>query len=212
MSDFAPIAQLASAPNMVLVHPSVPAASVRDLTRLARARPGELTYASGGNGSSTHLATELFKMLTRVEILHIPYKGGGPALIDLLGGQVSMYFGSLPASMPHVRGGKLRALAVTGSARATIIPNLPTVAEAGVPGYEYTGWYGMLAPAGTPPEIVGRLNAGINKILKDAGVREKLSGDGAEPVGGTPEQFLAHLKSEIAKWSKVVKHARMRIG
>lgn len=211
IADFAPIAQLASAPNIVLVHPSVPVSTVRELVVLARARPGELSYASGGNGSSTHLATELLKMLAKIDILHVSYGGGGPALIALIGGQVSMYFASLPASLPHVRSGKLKALAVTSAARARIVPELPTVAEAGVPGYEYTGWYGMLAPAGTPAEIITRLNAEINTLLNAASVREKFAGDGAEPVGGTPDQFLVHLKSEIAKWAQVIKHAHLRI-
>jgi tripartite-type tricarboxylate transporter receptor subunit TctC len=210
LTGFAPIVQLASAPNIVLVHPSVPAATMRDLLALARARPGALTYASSGNGSSTHLATELLKMLAHIDLLHVSYGGGGTALIALLGGQVSMYFASLPASLPHVRARKLRGLAVTSALRASIVAELPTVAESGVPGYEYTGWYGMLAPAGTPADIVARLNASINTLLGSAGVREKFAGDGAEPVGGTPEQFHAHLKAEIAKWARVVQHAKLR--
>jgi tripartite-type tricarboxylate transporter receptor subunit TctC len=210
IADFAPIVHIASAPNVVLVHPSLPVKSIGEFTRLARQHPGQLSYASGGNGSSTHLAAELFKMLAKVDLLHVPYKGGGLALSDLLGGQVSMYIASLPAAMPHVRSHKVKGLAVTSTARANALPDMPTVAEAGVPGYEYVGWYGMLAPAGTPPAVVDRLNAETNKILRQPAIVEKLAADGAQPVGGTPAQFGDHIKNEIAKWAKVVKHARMR--
>jgi tripartite-type tricarboxylate transporter receptor subunit TctC len=208
--DFAPIVHIASAPNVVLVHPSLPVKSVGEFTQLARQHPGQLSYASGGNGSSTHLAAELFKMLAKVELLHVPYKGGGLALSDLLGGQVSMYIASLPAAMPHVRSRKLKGLAVTSTARANALPDMPTVVEAGVPGYEYVGWYGMLAPAGTPPAVIERLNAETNKVLRQPTIVEKLGADGAQPVGGTPAQFGDHIRSEIAKWAKVVKYAHMR--
>ncbi|MGZ5092273.1 MAG: tripartite tricarboxylate transporter substrate binding protein [Burkholderiales bacterium] len=210
IADFAPIVHIASAPNVVLVHPSLPVKTIGEFTRLALQHPGQLSYASSGNGSSTHLAAELFKMLAKVDLLHVPYKGGGLALTDLLGGQVSMYIASLPAAMPHVRSGKLKGLAVTSTARANALPDMPTVAEAGVPGYEYVGWYGMLAPAGTPAAIIDRLNAETNKILRQPPVVEKLAADGAQPVGGTPGQFGEHIRNEIAKWAKVVMHARMR--
>jgi tripartite-type tricarboxylate transporter receptor subunit TctC len=209
VTDFAHIVQIASAPNVVLVHPSVPAKTSADLVKLAKAKPGSLAFASSGNGSSTHLATELFKMLAKIEMLHVPYKGGGPALIDLLGGQVSMYFGSLPASMPHLRSGRLRGLGVTSKVRAATLPDMPTVAESGVPGYEYVGWYGLLAPAGTPAAVVTRLNAEVNKILKTPAFAEKLAADGAEPVGGSPEDFANFVRSEITKWGSVVKHAKV---
>ncbi len=209
--DFAPIIHLASAPNVVLVHPSLPVKTIGEFTRLARQHPGQLSYASSGNGSSTHLAAELFKMLAKIELLHVPYKGGGPALIDLLGGQVSMYIGSLPASLPHVRSRKLKGLAVTSAARANALPDVPTVIEAGVAGYEYVGWYGLLAPAGTPAAVIERLNGETNKILRQAAIVEKLASDGAQPVGGTPAQFADHIKHEISKWASVVKFARMRV-
>lgn len=210
VGDFAPIIHLASAPNVVLVHPSLPVKTIGEFTRLARQHPGELSYASSGNGSSTHLAAELFKMLAKVDLLHVPYKGGGPALINLLGGQVSMYIGSLPASLPHVRSQKLRGLAVTSAARATALPDVPTAIEAGVAGYEYVGWYGLLAPAGTPAAVIERLNVETNKILRQAAIVEKLAADGAQPVGGTPAQFADHIKNEISKWASVVKYSRMR--
>ena len=211
VGDFAPIIQLASAPNIVLVHPSLPVQTIGEFTRLARQHPGQLSYASSGNGSSTHLAAELFKMLAKIDLLHVPYKGGGPALIDLLGGQVSMYIGSLPASLPHVRSHKLKGLAVTSAARANALPDMPTVIEAGVAGYEYVGWYGLLAPAGTPAAVIELLNGETNKILRQAAIVEKLAADGAQPVGGTPAQFADHIRTEISKWASVVKYARMRV-
>ena len=205
--DFAPIVLIASAANVVLVHPSVPARSIADLVKLARARPTELSYASSGSGSSTHLATELFKMLAKIDVLHVPYKGGGPALVDLIAGQVSMYFASLPAAGPHLKSGRVRALAVTGKQRVSTLNDLPTVHESGVPGYEYIGWYGLLAPAATPAAIVARLNTESNRFIKTRDFSERIASDGAEPAGGAPEVFAALIRSEIAKWAAVVKHA-----
>jgi tripartite-type tricarboxylate transporter receptor subunit TctC len=205
--DFAPIVHIASAPNVVLVHPSVPARSAANLVKLARAQPGLLSYASSGAGSSTHLATELFKMLARIDLLHVPYKGGGPALTDLIGGQVSMYFASLPAAGPHLKSRRVRALAVTGKQRVVTLPDTPTVHESGVPGYEYIGWYGLLAPAATPAAIVARLNNEANKFIKTREFAERIAADGAEPAGGTPEAFAALVHTEIAKWAAVVRHA-----
>lgn len=210
VKDFAPVAHLTSSPYIVLVHPSIPVRSIKELIVLAKTRPGELTYASAGKGSSTHLATEFFRMLAQVDILHIPYKGGAPALTDLLRGEVALNVASLPIAIPHVRAGKLKPLAVTGSTRARIMPELPTVAEAGVADYEFSGWYGMLAPVGTRPEIVTRLNADVIRVLNLPEVRERLASDGSEAVGGTPEQFGTHLRNEIAKWAKVVAHLGMR--
>ncbi len=211
VDDFSPIVHLASAPNVVLVHPSLPVKTIGEFTRLARQHPGQLSYASSGNGSSTHLAAELFKMLAKIDLLHVPYKGGGPALTDLLGGQVSMYIGSLPASLPHVRSRKLKGLAVTSAARANALLDVPAVIEAGITGYEYVGWYGLLAPAGTPAAVIERLNVETNKILRQSAVVEKLAADGAEPVGGTPAQFADHIRNEISKWARVVKHALTRV-
>jgi tripartite-type tricarboxylate transporter receptor subunit TctC len=209
VTAFAPIIHIASAPNVVLVHPSLPANSIGEFIAYARKNPGTVTYASSGNGSSTHLAAEQFKMLANVELLHVPYKGGGPALVDLLGGHVSMYIGSLPAAIPHLRGQKLKGLGITSSKRAIELPELPTVIEGGIAGYEYVGWYGLLATAGTPPAVIDRLNAEVNKILKEPAILEKLAGDGAQPIGGTPAQFDAHIKKEISKWASVIKHAKI---
>ncbi len=205
--DFAPVVQIASAPNVVLTHPSVPARNVAELVKLARARPGELSYASSGSGSSTHLATELFKMLSKTEVLHVPYKGGGPALVDLIGGQVSMYFSSLPAAGPHLNSGRVRALAVTGKQRVSTLPAIATVHESGVPGYAYIGWYGLLAPVATPAAIVARLNSEANKFIKTREFADRVAADGAEPAGGTPDAFAAFIRTEIVKWAAVVKHA-----
>ena len=205
--DLAPIVHIASAANIVLTHPSVPARTVADLVKLARAQPGELSYASSGSGSSTHLATELFIMLAKINLLHVPYKGGGPALTDLIGGQVSMYFASLPAAGPHLKSGRLRALAVTGKQRVVTLPEVPTVNETGVPGYEYVGWYGLLAPAATPATVMARLNAEVNKFISTKGFADRISADGAEPAGGTAQAFGSFIHSEIAKWAAVVKHA-----
>ena len=205
--DLTPIVQLASAANIVLTHPSVPVRNAAALVTLARARPGELSYASSGSGSSTHLATELFKMLAKIDLLHVPYKGGGPALTDLIGGQVSMYFASLPAAGPHLKSGRVRALAVTGQQRVAALPEVATVNESGVPGYEYIGWYGLLAPAATPAAVIARLNAESNKFIKTREFSERISADGADPAGGTPEAFGALIRAEITKWAAVVKHA-----
>ncbi len=206
---FAPIIHIASAPNVVLVNPSMPANNIGEFIAHIRRSPNKLSYASSGNGSSTHLATELFMMLANVDMLHVPYKGGGPALADLLGGHVSMYIGSLPASIPLIRSQKLKGLGVTSAQRAGELPDIPTVVESGVPGYEYVGWYGLLAPAGTPPAIVERLNTEVNKILKEPAILEKFAGDGAKPIGGTPADFEALIKKETSKWAAVIKHAKI---
>jgi tripartite-type tricarboxylate transporter receptor subunit TctC len=209
-NDFAAVIQFASAPNVMVVHPSVPARSVRELIALARSRKGEVNYASGGTGSSTHLAVELFEMLTGIELVHIPYKGGQATMVDLLSGQVFMYIGSLPATLPHVQGKRLRGLAVTSARRVPLLAELPTVAEAGVEGYEYVGWYGMLAPAGTRTGIITRLNTDSNRVLGLPDVRDRFAAVGAETVGGSPEQFDLLLKAEMAKWAKVAAHAGIR--
>ncbi|MCC7081049.1 MAG: tripartite tricarboxylate transporter substrate binding protein [Burkholderiales bacterium] len=208
--DFAPIIHLASAPNVIVVHPSVPARSLRELLELAGKRRGEVNYASGGTGSSTHLAVELLAMQTGVQFIHIPYKGGQATMTDLLTGQVFMYIGSLPATLPHVKAQRLRGLAVTSTTRLAVLPELPPAAEAGVPGYEYVGWYGMLAPAGVRRELITRLNADMDRVLQLADVRERFEAQGATTVGGTPEQFARLLTAETAKWAKAAAHAGLR--
>jgi tripartite-type tricarboxylate transporter receptor subunit TctC len=211
MKDFAPVTLVAEVPNMLVVHPSVPAKSVQELLALAKAKPGSLTFASSGNGSSIHLSGELFKSLAGVDMLHIPYKGSSPAVSDLLGGQVNMMFDNMPSSLPHVKAGKLRALAVTSAKRSPAMPDLPTLAETGITGYDAAAWFGVLAPAGTPPDVIKKLNTEIVKVLNMPEVAARLSVQGAVPTTNTPEQFAAYIKSETAKWAKVVKASGAQI-
>ncbi|MDP2240394.1 MAG: tripartite tricarboxylate transporter substrate binding protein [Burkholderiales bacterium] len=207
--DFAPVGLVMTGQYVLVAHPSLPAKSVKELVALARARPGQLNYASAGNGNATHLAGELLKSLARIDIVHVAYKGSGPALVDLISGQVHFMFPNLVNSLPHIASGRLRALAVTGAKRATAAPHIPTLIEAGVPGYTVMSWYGLLAPAGTPQAVVGRLNSELVKVLRSPDVKERLAGQGADPAEGTPEEFSAFLKEEIAKWGKVVKAANI---
>jgi tripartite-type tricarboxylate transporter receptor subunit TctC len=208
--DFAPITQAISVPNILVVHPSVSATSVRELIQLAKAKPGELRFASAGIGSTGHLGAELLNWTAGVKMTHVPYKGGAPALVDLLGGQVEVLFSLAVAAMPHVKGGKVRALAVTSSKRSAVAPELPTVAESGFPGYEVTGWFGVLAPSGTPRTIVDKLNVAIVGLLSSREVQERLVNLGADPAPGTPQQFAAHIKSESQKWGRFIKEAGIR--
>ena len=208
--EFAPITQLAASPLLVLVHPSLPATSIKELIALAKARPGQINYASSGNGSPPHLATEHFKTMAKVNMVHIPYKGGGPAMVDLLAGHVSIYFNAILQALPYAKGGKLRPLAVTSPKRFPSVPQIPTIAEAGVAGYEMTNWYGLLAPASTPKEIVARVNAEVAKLLKHPDVRDRLAADGAIVVASTPEEFAAFLRQEMAKFAKIVEASGMR--
>jgi len=209
--DFAPVALLAQAPLVLVVHPSVPADSFKAFVALARARPGQLNYASNGNGSSSHLAAVMFDSLTGVDMVHVPYKGLSPALTDLLSGRVQLMFSSVVAILPHIRAEKLRGLGVTGGKRLPSMPDLPTIAESGLPGYEASSWYGVLAPAGTPREIVVKLNAELVKALAQPEVRTSLLAEGAEPIGGTPEQFAAHISSEKERLGKLIREAKIRL-
>jgi tripartite-type tricarboxylate transporter receptor subunit TctC len=210
IKDFAPITLLAMVPNGMVVHPALPIRSVQEFLAMARARPGQLNYGSGGSGSAAHLAVVYFELLAKVRLTHIPYKGTGPAIFDLIAGQTSMMITGMAALMPHIKSGKLRPLAVGTARRLTVMPELPTLAESGVPGYEATQWYGILAPAATPRDIVMKLNAEIVKSLARPEVRERLAADGVDPVGNTPEQFGAHIKAEIARWAPVVKASGAR--
>ena len=203
LKDLSAVTLVASAPNVLVVHPSLPVRSIKELVALARSRPGQLNFSSAGNGSSSHMGGELFKSLAKVDIVHVPYKGAAPAMVDLLGGHVHMTFDPLPSSLPHVRAGKLRALAVTSGKRSGAIPELPTVAEAGVAGYEISGWSGVLVPSGTPKQIVGQLHGEITRIVNLSDVKDRFTGLGFETVGNTPDQFDAFIRSEIAKWGKV---------
>ena len=205
--DLAPITQLSSFPNMLTVHPALPVKSVQDLIALAKAKPGELNLGSAGTGTGTHLSAELFKSLTGVQWVHVPYKGGGPSVTALLGGQVHFSFASIPSVMLHVRAGKLRGVAVTTAKRSPVLPEIPTIAESGVPGYDHGPWNGMFAPAGTSKAIVSRLNGHVAKIVHSPEAKKVLNHEGAEPVGNAPEAFGAIIKAETAKWAKVAKAA-----
>jgi len=205
VKDFAPISLMASSPFLLVLNSESPVRSVRDLVALAKAQPGTLTYASGGSGSSTHLVAELFKMLAGVNITHIPYKGAGPAFVDLIAGQVTMYFASIPPALPHLRSGRLRAIAVTSMQRSKILPDLPTMAESGIANYEASVSYGVVTAARTPAAIIRRLNTEITKLLDETDIRERLTGGGADLVASTPSYFSRHIKDEVAKWARVVK-------
>jgi tripartite-type tricarboxylate transporter receptor subunit TctC len=211
VKDFAPVSLLASTPNIVVVHPSVPAKSVKELIALARSRPGQLDFASSGAGSSAHLAGELFMSMAGVKMNHVPYKGGGPAVVALLGGEVSVGFATTPSVVQHVKSGRLRGLAVTTARRSPSTPDLPTVSEAGVKGYEAGTWYGLLAPSGTPKDVVSRLHADSMKSLAAADVKQRLDNAGFEAIGTTPEQFGTYIRSETEKWGKVVRAAGVRV-
>ena len=207
LRDFAPIAQMASLPMLLVVHPSLPAKSVKELVALARGRPGEITFASPGNGSSNHLNMELFLEMAGARMLHVPYKGPGPGIIDLMAGRISaMMLGSAPA-LPHIRSGKLRALGVTTARRAAVLPDVPTLAEAGVPGYEAVQWWGLLVSAGTATEIVARLHKDVVAVLLTQDIKERFAKEGTEIVASSPEDFAAHIRAEMAKWARVVKSA-----
>jgi tripartite-type tricarboxylate transporter receptor subunit TctC len=210
VKSFVPVTLAAWSPVILALHPSVPARSVGELVALAKSKPGQLNYGSGGIGTGAHIAMELFKSMTGVNMVHVPYKGVGPAVTALLAGQVQLMFGQMPITLPHVEAGKLRALAVASAKRSSAMAELPTVAEAGVPGFEVTPWFGVVAPAGTPKEIVNKLNTEIVKILQMSDVRQRLSGLGAEPAGSTPDEFAAHIKAEIAKLGEVVKKSGAR--
>jgi tripartite-type tricarboxylate transporter receptor subunit TctC len=210
VTDLAPVTLLAVAQNILVVHPSLPAASVKELIALLKSRPGHYQYASAGNGTSPHLSAELLKMMAGVDMGHVPYKGAGPALLDLAAGRVGIYFGSLPSTMPVVKSGKLRVLAVSGSRRSTMAPELPTVSEAGVPGFESMQWYGVLAPARTPAVILDRLNRDMVRLLNIPDARDRLLGRGFEVVAGSRKEFGDFIKAEIAKWARVIKQAGIR--
>ena len=210
LRDFAPVALCAQSPNILVVNPELPVKSVAELVALARSKPDGLSYASTGNGSSNHISMELFKTLAGVRLVHVPYKGSAPAVVDLLGGQIQVMFDNAPNVMPQVRAGRLRALAQSGAKRSTVAPDLPTVAEAGVPGYEVTVWFGLVAPAGTPREIVDKVNAEVLKILALPDVRERFLALGVEPLGSTPEEFGTHIRAQMDKWAKVVKDAGVK--
>ena len=209
--DFAPVVLSASVPLVLVAHPSLPVKNVREFIALIKARPGQFNYASAGPGSPQHLTAEMFKFMTKVEMTHIPYKGSGPAIVDLIGGQIPFAFESMIPVLPHVKGGKLHGLAVTSAARSPVLPEIATVAEGGVPGFESIAWYGVVAPAGTPKEIVAKLNGEMVRIANMPDIKQRLMEMGSPPVAGTPDQFGALIKSEIPKWAKVVKQANVSL-
>jgi tripartite-type tricarboxylate transporter receptor subunit TctC len=209
--DFAPVSQVSATPHILVTHPSLPPKSVKDLIAFARARPGELNYSSTGHGNSDHLAAELFSYMTGLKMVHVTYKGGPQAIGDVISGQIAMYFAGVPVALPLVAAGRVRALGVTGTKRVAVLPDVPTIAEAGVPGYEHILWGMLLVPAATPKEVVARLNREAVKALEAADVRERYAGMGVEPAGSTPEQAGAYLKSETEKYAKVVKAIGLRI-
>ena len=209
--DFATITQLATTPHILVTHPSVPVKTVKEFIALGKARPGELAYSSSGAGSAAHLAGELFNSLTGVKTVHVPYKGGGPSMIALVGGEVSLAFATMPSAIGYVRGGRLRGIAVTTAQRSPSTPELPTIAETGIKGYEAGSWYGLSAPAGTSKEIVARLHAETMKVMGMPDVKERLFNAGFEIVTSNPEQFAAFTKSEIQKWGKLVRAANLKV-
>ncbi|MGT2455551.1 tripartite tricarboxylate transporter substrate binding protein [Cupriavidus basilensis] len=205
IKDFAPITLVAEVPNILVVNPSIPARNVSELIAYGKANPDKLSFGSSGTGGTIHLSGELFKSMAGVKMLHVPYKGSAPAVSDLLAGQINLMFDSSVA--PYVKSGKLRALAVTSAKRSPVLPDVPTMAEAGLPGYEATAWFGILAPAGTPPSIVDKLNKNLVAILRDAEMRKWMQSQGADAIGDTPSEFAAYIKTETAKWARVVKEA-----
>ena len=211
LRDFQPVTQALSQSNVLVVHPSVPAKNVRELVALARSRPGQMNYGSGGNATSNHLAGELFKLLAKIDVVHIPYRGVPLAISDLMAGRVDYLFGSPVSTLPQVKAGKLRLLAVTTPKRTPALPDVPTVAEAGVPGYAFTGWLGFFAPAKTPRAIVERLHAETVKILGQPEIRRRLLIEAADPVGSSPAEFTAFLKEEIARWTRVAREAQIKV-
>jgi len=211
LKDFVPVVLVASVPNVLEVTPALPVNSVADLIRLAKEKPGQINFASSGSGTSIHLSGELFKTQAGVDMTHVPYKGSAPALTDLIGGQVQVMFDNLPSSLPQIKAGKLRAIAVTSAQRAPALPDIPTIAESGLPGFEATSWFGIVAPTGTPPAIIARINADVNQWLQSPEAREKLLAQGALAAGGTPEQFAAYIRAETEKWAKVVKASGAKV-
>lgn len=211
LKDFAPIILLSTTPNVLVVYPGLPVNSVADVIKLAKAKPGELNFASSGSGTSIHLSGELFKSMAGLQMTHIPYKGSGPMQIDLISGNVNMSFDNLTAAIAQIKGGKLKALAVTGATRSPMLPDVPTVAESGLPGYEATSWNAVYAPAGTPKEIIDRLHREIEAILKSPDTRKFFAEQGGDAGGGTPEQLGAFMRAETTKWAKVVKESGAKV-
>lgn len=210
LKDLAPVSQAVSLSNVLVVHPSLPSRNLKEFIAFVKARPGQINFASAGKGTSPHLSMELFLVMAGLKMLHVPYKGSGPGVTDLIAGHVPSMMPNMLSAQPHIKSGRLRALGVTGSKRAPGADNIPTIAEAGVPGYEAVQWYGVLAPSATPRDIVNKLHAGVVRALQNPEVRQRLLNDGAEPVGSSPEEFTAYLRAETAKWAKVIQAAGIK--
>jgi tripartite-type tricarboxylate transporter receptor subunit TctC len=211
IKDFTPVVFLATMTNVAMVNPATPVKSIQEFIDYAKANPGKLNFASPGNGSSAHLTGELFKQVTGVSMQHVPYKGSAPAMMDLIAGRIDIMFDNIPLPLPHIKAGKLRGLAVTAAQRSPSLPELPTLAEAGVPGFDVSSWYGIYTPAGLPPDILAKLNAAFNEALRTSEIRERLTAQGWTVTGGTPEQFATHTQAELERWARVVKSANVRI-
>ena len=211
VKDFAPVSMVVIVPQLLVINPQLPVKNVRELIAFAKAKPGYLNAGSSGVGTPNHFGTELLKWLAGVDIVHVPYKGGAPALTDLLGGQIQMAFSSVPAVLPHIKAGRLVALGVGSAKRSPALPNIPTIAEAGVPGYEYTTWYGVFAPAKTPRTLITRLNAEIVKAMETPDIKDRFTALGGDPDPGTPEELRAYMANESAKWAKIIKAANIRV-
>lgn len=212
IKDLAPIMQVADVPFVLTATPSLPANNIRELIALAKSKPGSINYASSGNGSSPHLAGALLAMMTGTQMVHVPYKGGGPAMTDVMAGQAQLYFGTVTATAPFIKSGKLKALGMGGLKRASGMPDVPTINESGVPGYDIANWFGILAPGTTPRPLIAQLNKHLNVVLGNADVRAKLATEGAEPVGGPPEAFEKQIRSDIEKFNRIVKEANIKIS
>jgi tripartite-type tricarboxylate transporter receptor subunit TctC len=210
LRDFAPVSQVVSQPNILVVHPSVPVKTTRELIAFTRKNPNQLNYGSAGVGSNPHLTMELFLNMASIKMVHVPYKGLAPAMVDTIAGHLTVMMSTMLTGIPYARDGRLRALAVSGAQRSRVLPELPTIAESALPGYDAVQWYGVLAPAGTPREIVVKLHDAVTRTLRDAGVRERFLADGADIVGSTPEEFSAYIASETAKWARVIKSAGIK--
>ncbi len=210
VKDFAPVSQVVRMPNILVSHPSLPARSVKELIAFAKTRPGQLNFGTGGFGGNPHLAMELFLSRTGLKMVHVPHKSQGPALVDVVAGHLHLMMANILSSLPHIRNGRLHAYGVTSVKRATVAPDIPTIAETGVPGYEVVQWYGILAPANTPRDIIAKLHAGTVRAVQDPAIKELFVSDGGETIGSTPEEFAAVIRAELSKWSKVVKDAGIK--
>ena len=209
--DLAPVSQVVTVPHLLVAHPSLPARTVKELIAFARSRPGQINFGAGSAGSNPHLAMELFNHTNGLKMVHVPFKGQGPALSDLLGGHTSLMMANLLSALPQAKAGRIRAFGVTSAKRATVAPTIPTIAEAGVPGFEVVQWFGVLTPANTPPEIIARLHAAVARTVQDPAVKQHFVNDGAEPIGSTPEQFAAVIRADLRKWEKVIRDAGIKL-